>query len=210
MLFFLSQGLSKNLSAFCFQITQSKKVTIYFLAFLLLPGTIIHELSHYSMAKLLFVYAGHIHLLPSHEGNILKLGSVQVGKTDIIRSVLIGIAPFLFGLTIILSTIYAVIHFQLINNLWIILLTAYITFEIGNTMFSSKRDMEGAIPLFTGVFSLLAILWLIGVRTPNMKNLVDAPLITSLLQKSALFMSVPIITDCIVLTIIKVFRGISK
>jgi hypothetical protein len=90
---------------------------LYF--WLLAPGVILHELSHWLMAKLLFVPTGKMVLFRSHDkkparqyryrrtpapqtvepnADKVVLGYVEVAKTDPIRQSLIGLAPLVTGL----------------------------------------------------------------------------------------------------------------
>src|SRR5579859_1313470 len=101
-LFFLSKELTKVLSQLLLHITRSSETTIQILSFLFLPGVIVHELSHMFMASLLFVRVGTIEFLPQIHGDTVKLGSVQVARTDPFRRLLIGVAPLLGGMGILL------------------------------------------------------------------------------------------------------------
>src|SRR3972149_12216726 len=126
------------------------------LFFLLLPGVLLHELSHLLTAEILQVPTGELSLKPHLENNHLKLGSAQVGMTDPIRLTLIGTAPFVSG-TIVLWLIL-VVGFRLdLNQLsvavfqqiaagfnWWYLLFGYLIFAISNTMFSSPSDLQAA------------------------------------------------------------------
>src|SRR5471030_284135 len=105
-LFLLSQRLTRSLSFFFYKVTKSKKITILLLALLFLPGTFIHELAHYLMAIILFVHAEGLELIPKIQEHDVKLGSVQIERTDPFRRLLIGMAPFLFGTSILLSLLY--------------------------------------------------------------------------------------------------------
>src|SRR5438045_1842305 len=106
ILFFLSRLLTRNLSSLLYHTTRSQKATIYLMALLFFPGTVIHELSHAIMAGLLFVHTGHIELWPKLEGQHVKLGSVAIAHTDIFRRFLIGAAPFFFGTTLLLGLLF--------------------------------------------------------------------------------------------------------
>src|ERR1035437_2432032 len=91
ILFLLSRSISKTLSKF---------MSINFLSFLFLPGIIVHELSHILVAAILFVPVGSMEFAPKRHGNAVKLGSVEIAKTDPIRRSIIGCAPFFMGLLI--------------------------------------------------------------------------------------------------------------
>src|SRR5512136_2718400 len=60
----------------------------------LLPGVILHELSHWLAAKLMGVRTAGISLMPQvKRGGTVRLGAVKVGKSDPLRESLIGLAP---------------------------------------------------------------------------------------------------------------------
>ena len=139
-------------------------VGTYIFAILFLPGTFIHEISHFLTALFLLVPVGQIELMPERIEGGIKMGSVPIGKTDPVRRTLIGVAQIIFGLGIILGTIYYVYSRNLFNNPIALIITSYIAFEVGNTMFSSKEDMEGVLPLLVVLIIFYAILYFIGVR----------------------------------------------
>src|SRR3989344_5311207 len=76
----------------------SRKNAIFFLAFLFLPGTFLHEIAHYLTASGFGVRAGNFTIFPKEEEGHIKMGSVHVEKTDFIRAFFIGIAPFIVGI----------------------------------------------------------------------------------------------------------------
>jgi len=127
-----------------------------FTAVTLLPGTIIHELSHWLTAELLGVPTGEITLIPRfEEGLELKMGSVAIAKKDPFRRTLIGLAPLFTGLTLISVAAYFLPFPVWSNfNLFPHSLLVIAIFLVSNTMFSSKKDLEVAVPFF--LFLLLA------------------------------------------------------
>jgi hypothetical protein len=145
----------------------------YIFALIFLPGTFIHEMSHFLTALFLLVPVGQIELMPKLHEDGLKLGSVPIGKTDPIRRTLIGIAPIVLGLVIIFVT-------NTLTIPWFI--HAYIAFQIGNSMFSSKKDMEGAWIIF---IILIAITFKLNIN-PEIFKMAD------------LFLIVPIGIDALI------------
>lgn len=206
LLFLLSRLLQKNLSQFIFTITKKEKVTIYFMAAFFFIGTVIHEVSHLIMANLLFVHTGKMELLPKLEGNSIKLGSVEIVKPDPLRRLLIGLAPFLVGTSIIIFALFSADFFNAKDNLWIGILVLLIVFQIGNTMFSSKKDMEG-VSFFIALFVVLIItLYFLGVRASISQ--IEGAIPASLLRLSDLgskYLLIPIIIDA--LAIVSLFFG---
>lgn len=162
-LFLLSKVVVKDLGMLVLRLTRSKRLTIGALAFTFLPGTIIHELAHASMAQILRVRTGDIDVMPKVEEKNILLGSVQIEKCDPFRNFLIGIAPLVVGFIVI---IIASAIFQKLNlsGFWPTAILFYVLFQIGNTMFSSKRDMEGAIELLIALTIVLGLLYIIGVK----------------------------------------------
>lgn len=163
-LFLLSRLIQKRLSHFLFVITRSIKWTIFLLSAIFLPGTILHELAHYVFATILFVPVGKLELVPQLNGSTVKLGSVTIGKTDPFRRLLIGIAPFLVGTLVILITLYLFEMNMLWKNAWAVAGMFYVLFEVGNSMFSSKKDLEGASFFLALIIILTILFYSLGIR----------------------------------------------
>ncbi len=160
------------------------------------------------MAQLLFVHAGDIRLIPELHGHEVKLGSVGIGHSDPFRRFLIGAAPFLFGTLIILTTIITGIHYDTLNKPWLLAIIGYLTFEIGNTMFSSKKDMEGAIELLIALVIIIGILLLfrIHIETPII-SLVQTKSLEPLFRTCCLILAAPLVLDIVIIVAMK---GISR
>ncbi len=199
-LFFLSQVLTRNLSSFFYRVSKNKNVTIQLLSFLFLPGVIVHELAHLVVASVLFVPVGEIEFTPKlQEGGGVKLGSVAIAKTDPVRRAIIGFAPVLAGLLIIFTTFY--------YNPPIFLI-CYILFEVGNTMFSSEKDMEGALELLLTAIVVVVLLYVIGVRIDfSIFRGFFSSDITTFIKKADLFLSIPIGIDVGIIATLKLKDG---
>lgn len=166
LLFFLSKRVINSLSRIIFKVTRSHRVVVHTLAIIFLPGTIIHELAHLLFAGVMFVPVGEMNVLPEIEETSVKLGSVQIGKTDPFRRIIVGVAPVLLGLILIFSI------FLLVKigsaPWWQVTLAFYLLFEIGNTMFSSRKDIEGSILFIILIVTLsLAISATLYFLSPN-------------------------------------------
>src|SRR4030043_791920 len=170
ILYYLSRKLTNKIWIIFFKLTKSKKASTYFYSFLFLPGIIFHEVSHFLAALFLFVPVGRINLSPTFEedvkGNIkeIKLGSVAIGKSGLIRGTLIGFAPFIVEIRLILVGIGWIISKDLLGNWTVVLISIYIIFEIGNTMFLSRSDLKTALELTLVIVALYFILYLLGIR----------------------------------------------
>ena len=71
-------------------------------------------------------------------------------KSDILRSLLIGIAPVVVGITLLTLSIYILgrvfSYSQIFSSVLSFVTTmsiGYVVFVVANTMFSSKKDIEG-------------------------------------------------------------------
>jgi hypothetical protein len=166
-IFLLSRKVSKTTSAVLLRILKNQKITVHVLSFIFLPGVIIHELSHWLMANFLLVKTGEIEFMPQIHGDKVKLGSVAVAKTDPFRRFFIGIAPILFGLLIILGLYILLFPNLTITFSWKELLFLYLLFEIGNTMYSSRKDMEGAIVFFVLIGILITLYFFFHLSLPT-------------------------------------------
>lgn len=206
VLFFLSRATTKLFSSFSIRILKNQTKTILLLSFIFLPGVIIHELSHWLLASILFVRTGEIEFTPKLEGNSVKLGSVAIAKTDPLRRFLIGVAPHLGGMAILVSVFYFLSpEIPMLN--WQTLLIFYLSFEIGNTMFSSGKDMEGALAFFIATAVILIILYFLGLRfqLSYFYNFISMPFVFNLSRSGVIMISFICIVDLIVFCLLSIF-----
>ncbi len=164
-LFLLSPIITNSIYTLAFLLTRNRKISLGILLTILLPGTLIHELSHFLVATVLFVPAGEITLIPKVEGDSIKAGSVHHARTDPIRRMLIGIAPMIIGLTLIyVLGLYSLpqilnLQFSILN-----VICLYLLFITSISMFSSKKDLEVAWFLVPVFILLGASLYFAGFR----------------------------------------------
>lgn len=151
-------------------------VLLYFL--IMLPGILIHEVSHLIVATVLGVRAGGLSLRPKVRRDGLQLGSVQVARTDVLRESLIGLAPLIGGcLTILLiaglifeiplmdqSTAvdklnYIATHAETLLQQPNATLWLYLIFAISNAMLPSPSDRQPwrTLVIFIGVVATGAL-----------------------------------------------------
>lgn len=187
---------------------RSHRVSVWFLSIIFLPGTLIHEMAHLLTAGVLFVNVGDISLMPEIREQGVKLGHVEIQKTDPIRRSLIGFAPVFAGLGILVGIIYYA-NSQFFQNseypLWLILTVFYLMVVVGNTMFSSRKDLEGSLVVVIIFASILLAVYLIGFDEFFIflkKNLVDNNL--GFYQNFAYFLGVPVVLDLMVYVMAKV------
>ncbi len=181
ILYLLMRRATSKIFNLIYRLIKNKNLTTYIFAIIFLPGTFIHEMSHFLVALFLLVPVGQIELMPKFEEREIKMGSVPVGKTDPIRRTLIGIAPIILGMIIIfVSTPLSIAWY----------FHAYIAFEVGNSMFSSKKDLEGVLSVFIVLAIIFGILYYLGLR-------VNINIDPQIFKMADLYLLVPIGIDAI-------------
>lgn len=180
ILFWLSRQITGKLAG---------KLSVRELALLFLPGTIIHELAHVLTAGVLLVHVGEVEFMPRQTEEGIKLGSAQIGQTDFIRRAIIGFAPVLLGLGIILGTSF------FLSSWWSVIIVLFVLFEVGNTMFSSSKDVEGTAAFLVIFSSLFLAFYFLGIREPLVWIWEQVQKTTLFWQKIDLLMILPITLD---------------
>lgn len=144
---------------------------------LFFPGVLLHEGSHYLVARMLGVRTGRFSVLPRPlEDGRLQLGFVETAPADIIRDALIGAAPLIAGGIFVgyvglfqlgladhwkltglldfnaLSTQLASLYSQADFWLWF-----YLLFAISSTMMPSASDRRAWLPFSAGILVLTGV-----------------------------------------------------
>jgi len=101
-LIFIQRRLHWEIQAAFLLFTGRADIANMLFALLFLPGILLHEVSHFLMAKILRVPTKKFSILPQTlaDGR-LRLGYVETAKTDLLRETLIGAAPLLSGILFI-------------------------------------------------------------------------------------------------------------
>lgn len=173
-LYFLSDRLTKTIYTLLFFIFRNKYVTVGILTFIFLPGTVIHELAHLLTAEILRVPTGDISFTPKivaieNNKQAVEAGHVTHAATDPLRRFLIGIAPLVWGLGALVVLIGVFQHY-LTQSVYLqqqVLLLAgigYLLFAVSNNMFSSRKDMEGAVYVIPVILFLAGGVYILGIR----------------------------------------------
>jgi len=202
-LVFLQRFLHREIQAVLLILTRSPQLTIGLFSILFLPGVLLHELSHFVMAKILRVRTGNISLIPnSLPDGRLQMGYVETAQTDIVRDSLIGIAPLIagslfiayaglnrMGLDILLDVLangqtelfWA--GLKLLPQVDDFFLWFYLIFAVSSTMMPSESDRHAWLPLGLWTGGLLALAIFAGAGTWMFDNI--APLLNSFLGSVA-------------------------
>jgi hypothetical protein len=182
ILYFISKKLVQGIYLSLLMLTKNSRVSIGFLTFILLPGTIVHEVGHMRIAELLGVKTGEFNFMPEViEDNKIKAGSIAIQKSDPIRQSLIGLSPILFGISIIFLITNFIFQPLILNPSQIFnqntgtyilyLISLYFIFAVSNSMFSSHKDLETVLYPIILIIIVGGALLLIGIKISLSDNL---------------------------------------
>jgi hypothetical protein len=207
----LQRKVHFEIQAVLFLLIRRLDVVYVMFSLIFLPGVVIHELSHFLVARLLGVRTGKFSIIPRNMNDgRLQLGSVETEKVDILRDSLIGMAPLILGgftITLIarmclgfdqivlaiadtgLSGLATVFH-NLANmpDFW---LWFYLLLTISSTMLPSESDRRAWLPLIVVVTILLLIGLLVGVGPWMVVNL--APVVNQIFRSLAVVFGLSIL-----------------
>ncbi|MFH0749558.1 MAG: hypothetical protein V1917_01415 [Candidatus Gottesmanbacteria bacterium] len=171
LLSFIARRFTQTSFVLLMRIIKSRSIAITIITLFLFPGTVIHELSHLFTAEIFGVKTGTLTLAPeSIEGNDIQSGSVAIAKTDPFRRTLIGMAPTINGsiaVTALSWWLMNIIQYEryiLIDTRFSIIFIFYLILTISNTMFTSREDTRGMLPVFLTVVIITAALYISGIR----------------------------------------------
>jgi len=146
----------------------SKHQSLIIWSLIFLPGTLIHEVSHFLVAALTGARTGKIEIFPEYLENEksthVALGSVQTQKLNPLQGFLVGIAPFISGLALLIWLASLLQAGFAAPNYWLLLLEGYLFFTIANSFFPSWPDIRQTLPFV--IISLVAALlaWYLGFQ----------------------------------------------
>ena len=165
IIFFLSRQNFKQLFFLLRKIFHREKTVYTLISLIFLPGTIIHEFSHFFAAMFLFLPVKEIRIFPQFENNQIKLGHVLYAKKDFLRGILVGMAPF-FGA---LFLFFGLSFFKLFpnKNLGLNIALIYLIFTVSSVMFSSKQDLVDIVYLIPFLLFLWIIIYIFQPLIPS-------------------------------------------
>ncbi len=181
LLALLERWIHRHLQGLMLLLTGDREIAVVMYALPLMPGILLHEVSHALMARLLGVRAGRVTVRPRLQNKRIQLGFVPVEETDPVRGSLIGLAPLLTGSAVILLVGYLFFGIggferELTDGTWTALLTrfvdmlrapdvwlwAYVIFAVSNTMLPSQSDRESWTPIILFLALSAALVWFAG------------------------------------------------
>jgi hypothetical protein len=188
---FVQRWMHQELQMLFLIITRRPAFSLGLFSILFFPGVFLHEISHYLMAKILWVRTRRISLLPeaSPDGK-LRMGYVEVAKVDILRNAIIGAAPLVTGGVIVaylssnqlellplinlvdggdwMKTYQYLVELPMVTDFW---LWFYVAFTVSSTMLPSPSDRRSWVSLFLVVIGLVGLAIAAGAGAWMTRNL---------------------------------------
>lgn len=222
ILYLVSITFQKKVYLFFYLITKNKKLSISLMSILLLPGTVVHEVSHMLTAEILGVRTGEFDFMPykKENSNEIRMGGIKIAKSDPVRRTIIGVAPVFVGLSIITAVfslqILPVVKTpsSFLNNNWqyylIFGLSSYVLFIISNTMFSSRKDLEQAFYPLLLLIIIVVALQIGGITIKISLKQTTKEFFLNVLQSLNYTLVATVIIDLIFLSAVKIITALSQ
>ena len=204
ILYAVSQYMVNELFHFLHLFIRRRDVIFSTIAVIFLPGTILHELSHYLAATVLRLQVGEVHIMPAWKENNLQLGRVTYRKADVVRSITVGVAPF-FGALFFFWFVGA-FHLFPSTNIVLTLFFGYLLFSVSANMFSSKQDLVDLIYIIPICVVAGAVFYITNVRINVSVPDVWLQNITNLLQTINIYITISIAINIIMILVFKSFK----
>jgi hypothetical protein len=176
----VQRWLHRELQSIFLLLTHHPRLTIGLFSLLFLPGVVLHESSHWLMARLLRVRTGRFSVIPALMPNgVLRMGYIETAQSDPARDALIGTAPLVSGAVVIAliglhrlgmaplaeafargqwAAVWAALPaLPSLPDFW---LWFYLAFAVSSTMLPSASDRRSWLPvaLVAGIVAVVALL----------------------------------------------------
>jgi len=180
-LFLTKRWISRHVQGLGLLLTGDSQAAAALYFVLLLPGILVHELSHWLAAALLGVRTGGISIWPSRRGGRVRMGSVKVGRADPLRASLVGAAPLVGGSLVVLligqwilgvgelgeallgggwsAFLRGLLASLRLPDFWLWL---YLIFAVSNAMLPSEADRKPWRPLLVFLGLVAVLFYLLG------------------------------------------------
>ncbi len=159
-LWWLSWRIGLLIQEIVYLLSGSEDMAMVILFLIYLPGILIHEASHWLVARLLGLKTSNFRVWPKYTRNTIGLGSVTVSSGGTVYDSLVGLAPLLVGSALIVLIGEQVFDTQTLAFAWRTgrlldgltfvvdglahkpdsLLWSYLLFAIANAMMPSASD----------------------------------------------------------------------
>lgn len=208
--------------------TGSDSLAMVILFLIYLPGILVHEASHWLVARILGLKTSRFRVWPKYTRNTIGLGSVTVSSGGVVWDSLVGLAPLLIGSALIVLIGEQVFDTQTLAFAWRTgrlrdglnfvvtglaqnpdsLLWSYLLFAIANAMMPSASDRAPLKSLGIYIVLIGAVFVLIDQSGRNVLLLLDFLFGPIRLLTGAFFLVAAI--DLAVILLLLAVRELSK
>ncbi|MXY95953.1 MAG: hypothetical protein F4047_06275 [Caldilineaceae bacterium SB0670_bin_27] len=227
-LWWLSWRIGLLIQEIVYLITGSDDLAMVILFLVYLPGILVHEASHWLVARILGLKTSKFRVWPKYTRNTIGLGSVTVSSGGVVWDSLVGLAPLLIGSALIVLIGEQVFDTQTLAFAWRTgrlldglnfvltglaqkpdsLLWSYLLFAIANAMMPSASDRAPLKSLGIYFVLIVAVFVLIDQSGRNMLLLLDLLFGPIQLLTGAFFLVTAI--DLAVILLLLASRELSK
>lgn len=205
LLLVTERWIHRHLQGTMLLLSGDREIAVVLYALPLMPGIVVHEVSHALTARLLGVRTGKISIRPKLADERIQLGFVPVEETDVIRASLIGLAPLLAGSAVILLIGYLAFNIDTMQHAFVqrnwaevvagltemarvqdFWLWVYLIFAVSNTMLPSQSDREPWRPILLFIALITPLAWFAGVG-PTIVERLGQPLTLAALWLTAMY-----------------------
>ena len=192
-LWWLSWRIGLLIQEIVYLITGSDDLAMVVLFLIYLPGILVHEASHWLVARILGLKTSKFRVWPKYTRNTIGLGSVTVSSGGVVWDSLVGLAPLLIGSALIVLIGEQVFDTQTLAFAWRTgrlldglnfvvtglaqkpdsLLWSYLLFAIANAMMPSASDRAPLKSLGIYIVLIGAVFVLIDQSGRNVLLLLD-------------------------------------
>ncbi len=172
-LFVTQKWLMIQISKLIHKLGGNRNSLIVVWSIIFLPGTVIHELSHFLFAILTGARTGKIEIFPrfleedwedEESGGSVTLGYVQTQRLNPIQGLFVGLAPFIIGMALLVWISSQIQLSYLGASYYLLAFQGYLFFTISNSFFPSGSDLKHVYPVVITLIIVLAALWFFGIN----------------------------------------------
>lgn len=208
-LYFISRWTINELFQFFRIFIHDDHIVFWIISLIFLPGTIVHEFAHYFVALILFLNVREVKIFPELEANYIKLGKVLYEKKDVVRGVLVGLAPIFVGLIFF----WWMSAFKLFPqpNILLNILCIYGIYTVSSSMFSSKQDLIDLVYILPFIALIIGIVYVFNIRLDTvLQNTGFNKALLAFIQSINLFILISLIINLGLLVAMKTIRFILR
>lgn len=166
------KSLVKQLTILIHRLGGGQRATIIIWSIIFLPGTIIHEVSHFLTAAFTGARTGRVEIFPEfldeefeNEGKAgVALGYVQTQTLNPLQGFLVGTAPFTSGIILLIWLASLMQSSFVQESYYAMFLEGYLFFTIANSFFPSWSDIKQTLPLIAISIIVFLLAWYFGFQ----------------------------------------------